>query len=101
VIAVGASFQVHHAHVPFPQVQRVANIEKRLLAVQLQLVEGLGLHLASEAVELLAMNTDDEAKIAPPTQNGAEGIVEIQELHVIGERDQADHHGAHLAKNGP
>jgi hypothetical protein len=41
------------------------------------------------------MDANDVAQISP-AQNGAEKIVEIWELHLIGDRDQADDHRAHL-----
>ena len=36
-------------------------------------------------------------QIAIPPKNGAKDIVEFRELHLIGDRDQADDHRAHLA----
>ena len=66
--------------------QGVANVEKLLLAVQLQFVKGFGLGFPAEAVELLTMDAKDVAQIAPPAQNGAEDIVEIWDLHLIRSR---------------
>jgi hypothetical protein len=77
--------------------QGVANVEKPLLAVQLQFVKGFGLGIPADAVELLTMYANDAAQIAPPAQNGAEDMVEIWELHLIRDRDQADEHRSHLA----
>jgi hypothetical protein len=51
----------------------------------------------AEAVELLTMDAKEVAGIAPPAQNGAEDIVEIWELDLIRDRDQADDHRPHLA----
>jgi hypothetical protein len=53
--------------------------------------------LSAEAVELLPVDANDKAQITLPAQNGAKDIVEIWELHLIGDRDQADYHRAHLA----
>jgi hypothetical protein len=59
-------------------------------------VKGFGLGFPAEAVELLTMDENDVAQIAPPAQNGAEDIVEIWDLHLIRDRDQADDHQTHL-----
>jgi hypothetical protein len=61
--------------------------------VQLQFVTGFGLCFPTEAVELLTMDANDVAQIAPSAQNGAEDIVE---LDLIGHRDQADDHRTYL-----
>jgi|ERR1700730_7936772 hypothetical protein len=39
------------------------------------------------------------AQIAVPPEDSAEHVVEFEERHVIGDRDQADDHLAHLAQN--
>jgi hypothetical protein len=44
------------------------------------------------------MHTNDVAQIAPP-EDSAEHVVEFGERHLIGDRDQADDHRAHLAQN--
>ena len=41
VVACDTGFEIHHPHLPLPQVQGVANVEKLLLAVQLQFVKWL------------------------------------------------------------
>ena len=97
MVARHTGFDTHYPHVPFPHVQGVANVEKLLLAVQLQFVKGFGLRLPAEAIELLPVDANDKAQIILPAQNGAKDIVEIWELHLIGNRDQADYHRAHLA----
>jgi hypothetical protein len=53
--------------------------------VQFQFVKGFGLKQVAE--------------IAPPAQNGAEEIVEIWDLHLIRDGDQADDHRTHLAQD--
>jgi hypothetical protein len=53
----------------------VADVEKLLLTVQLQFVQGFGVRLAPKAVELLTMDANDKAQISPPAQNGAKDIV--------------------------
>ena len=68
VVARDTGFDIHHPHVPLPHVQGVANVEELLLAVQLELVEGLGLRLPAEAVELLPMDTNNKAQITPPSR---------------------------------
>ena len=77
----------------------VADVEKLLLTVQLQFVQGFGVRPAPKAVELLTVDANDKAQITPPAQNGAKDIVEIGELHLVRDRDQADDHGAHLTQN--
>ena len=37
--------------------------------------------------------------MAVPSEDGTEDFVEFRELHLIGDRDQADDHRAHLAQN--
>ena len=96
MVARHTGFDTHYPHVPFPHVQGVANVEKLLLAVQLQFVKG-GLRLPAEAIELLPVDANDVAQIALPAQNGAEDIVEIGKLHLIGDRDQADDHRTDVA----
>jgi hypothetical protein len=61
------------------------------------LVLSFRLCLSAEAVELLPVDANDKAQITLPAQNGAKNVVEIRELHLIVDRDQADHHRAHLA----
>jgi len=47
----------------------------------------------------LIMHTNDVAQIAVPPENRAEHVVKFVERHLIGDRDQADDHRAHLAQN--
>jgi hypothetical protein len=42
------------------------------------------------------MHANDVAQIAAPAENRAKNVVEIWKLRLIGDRDQADDHGAHL-----
>ena len=42
------------------------------------------------------MHTNDVAQIAVPPEDHAEHVVEFGERHVIGDRDQADDHRAHM-----
>jgi hypothetical protein len=44
-------------------------------------------------------DTNDVAQIAVPPENRAEHVVKFAERHLIGGRDQADDHRAHLAQN--
>jgi hypothetical protein len=69
------------------------------LPVQLELVQCFGPRLPPEAVELLTVHTNDVAQIAVPPEDNPEHVVEFGERHVIGDRDQADDHWAHLAQN--
>ena len=45
------------------------------------------------------MHTNDVAQIAVPPENRAEHVVKLVERHLIGDRDQADDHRAHLAQS--
>ena len=45
------------------------------------------------------MRSIDVAQIAVPPKNSAEQVVKFVERHLIGDRDQADDHRAHLAQN--
>jgi hypothetical protein len=75
------------------------NDRLRLLKRHLPYHEGFPPRLSPEAVELLTVHTDDVAQIAVPPEDSAEHVVEFEERHVIGDRDQADDHRAHLAQN--
>ena len=84
---------------PLPHVQGVADVEKSLLPVQLILVQCFRPRLPPEAVNFLTVHTNDVAQIAVPTENRAEHVVKFVERHLIGDRNQADDHRAHLAQN--
>ena len=55
--------------------------------------------LSAEGVELLTMDANDVTEIAIPAEDGADDLVKLREVHVIRNREKADHHGAHLAEN--
>ena len=76
--------------------QRVADIEKLLLPVQLQLVQGFRTRFATKAVELLAVDANDVAEIDLPAGNNPDHSAEFWKFHLIRHRQKADHHGAHL-----
>ena len=59
-------------------------------------MQGLRPCFPAEAVELLTMDANDVAEIAALTQNGEHDFVEFWEFHLIRDREEADHHGAHL-----
>jgi hypothetical protein len=46
-------------------------------------------------------HTKDVAQIAVPPENRAEHVMKFVERHLIGDRDQADGHRAHLAQIPP
>ena len=52
--------------------------------------------LPLEAINFLTVHTNDVAQIP---ENRAEHLVKFVERHLIGDRDQADDHRAHLAQN--
>ena len=90
---------IEDPNVPLPHMQGVTDVEELLLPVQLELVQRFRPRLSSKAVELLTVHTNDIAQIAVPPEDSAEHVVEFEERHVIGDRDQADDHRAHLAQN--
>jgi len=51
----------------------------------------------TKAVELLAVDTNEVTEISVPPENGMEDLVKFWEIHLIGDRDQADYHRTHLA----
>jgi hypothetical protein len=59
----------------------------------------LGSGLSAEAIELLAVDANDVPKIAIPSKDGADDIVEFGEVRVIRNREKPDDHGAHLTEN--
>ena len=81
--------------------QGVANVEEFFLPVQLELVQCFGPRLPPEAINFLTVHPNDVAQIAVPPENRAEHVVKFVERHLIGDRDQADDHRAHLAQNHP
>ena len=67
--------------------------------VQLELVQRFRPRLPPEAINFLTVYTNDVAQIAVPPENRAEHVVKLVERQLIGDRDQADDHRAHLAQN--
>jgi hypothetical protein len=65
----------------------------------MKLVQGLGARSPVEAVELLAVDTNDVAQVAVSAENGTKDVVEFRELHAISDRHQPDDHGVHLAQD--
>jgi hypothetical protein len=45
------------------------------------------------------MDTENVAQIAAPTQDGTKDVVELRQIHLIGDCDLADHHGTHMTEN--
>ena len=74
----------------------LALTDKLFLPVQLELIQCFRLCLPPEAVELLPVEANHVAQVAAPAENGAEGVMECGELHVIGDRDQADDHRTYM-----
>src|SRR5271166_3759070 len=85
--------------VPLPHMQGVADVEELLLPVQLKLVQCFRPRLPPEAINFLTVHSNDVAQIAVPPENRAEHVVKFVERHLIGDRNQADDHRAHLAQN--
>src|SRR5271165_5391553 len=99
VAAFDPLLNIQDANVPLPHVQGVADAEELLLPVQLELVKRFRPRLPPEATNFLTVYTNDVAQIAVPPENRAEHVVKLAERQVIGDRDQADDHRAHLAQN--
>jgi hypothetical protein len=53
------------------------DIEKLLLPVELQFVQGFRLRFAAKAIELLTMDTDDVIEIILPAKNKPDHSVEF------------------------
>jgi hypothetical protein len=60
---------------------------------------GFDIKILSGKIKTERDSLDDVAQIAVPPENRAEHVVKFVEWHLIGDRDQADDHGAHLAQN--
>jgi hypothetical protein len=76
--------------------QAVANVQKLFLPVPFELIPCFRWRLPPEAVELLPVEANKVAQVAASAENGAEGVMECGELHVIGDRDQADDHRPYM-----
>ncbi len=100
MVIFDAVLNIHNANIPLPHMQRVADVQELFLPAQFEFVQSFGSRLPSKAVELLTVDADNVAQIAVPAKNGAEDIVEFGQLQVVGDRDQADYHRAHLMENG-
>jgi hypothetical protein len=90
---------IDNPDIPFPHVDCVANIQEFLLAMQLEILQRLRSRGAAEAVELLAVDAKDVIQVAAPAQDGAEDFVKFDQFQIIRDRDQADDHGAQVARN--
>src|SRR6202521_2062083 len=99
VVAFDPVLNIQDPNVPLPHIQGVADVEELFLSVQLELVQCFRPRLPPKAVELLTVHANDVAQITVPPEDIAEHVVEFGERHVIGDRDQADDHRAHLAQN--
>ena len=98
IVAVNSRFLVQQPELPFPKIDRAAGVEKGLARTQLELAQGLGTGCSAKAVELLAVNPEDEPEIAP-AQNRAEDLIEFPEIEGIGYCDHTNDYGAHVAEN--
>lgn len=74
----------------------VTDVEELLLPVQFEFVQRFRSRLPAEAVELLTVDANDVAQVTVPAKNCTEDVVELGELQLVGDPDQADHHRAHL-----
>ena len=72
--------------------------QELLLAMEPKVTELLRPCATTEAVELLSVNPEDVARIAATTENGLENLMEIRGLQVLGDREQPDHHWAHVTE---
>ena len=79
--------------------QRVAHIQKLLLAVEPEIAEGCFTRLTPQAVEFPAVDANDLTQVAFPAKDGTEDSVELLELQVVGHGDQPDYHWAYLTEN--
>ena len=98
-VALRPLLDVENLNIPLPHRLGVADVEELFPSVQFELVQGLGARLFSKAVELLAVDMNDIAQIAAPAQDGSKDVVELRQIHLIGDRDMADHHRVNMAQN--
>ncbi len=98
LVLLGCVLDVEDLDIPFPLGQGVRDIQKLLLPVKLELMEGPGSGLSAKAVELLPMNAEDVAHVAAPSQRGAEHIVEVGEAHPVVDGDDPNDHRTDLTK---
>lgn len=61
---------VEQGDVPFPEIYRIAGIEESLLGAQMEVTQGKRTGSVPEAVELLAVNAENEAGGIPLGQRG-------------------------------
>ena len=65
----------------------------------MELAYGSGARCPAEAIELLAVNPEEEADVIP-TEDGAEDGIKFVEKERVGHGENADDHGTHVAENG-
>jgi hypothetical protein len=90
---------IHEASQPIPQLQGVVAGFGQSALWQGLATSAVRPRLPPEAINFLTVHTNDVAQIAVPPENRAEQAVKFVEGHLIGDRDQADDHRAHLAQN--
>jgi hypothetical protein len=67
-----ALLDIQYADLPFPEIQRITDIEKFLLPAQLKIAQPLATEPPLVTIHLLTMDPDDEAQILLPTQHAQE-----------------------------
>ena len=67
--------------------------------MQLKISKRLRSCAAAEAVELLAVNANEVAEIAAPTQDGMENIMKPVEMRAVRNRYQPDNYRTNIAQN--
>jgi hypothetical protein len=71
------ALNVEDSDIPLPHMQRIADREKLLLPVELQLVQGFPPRFPAKAIELLTVDTNDVTEIILPAKNKPDHSVEF------------------------
>jgi hypothetical protein len=104
--APGGSLPLHrrthrlaHAWVTLPEIHRAAGVEEAFAGPPRQLAQGLGAGGPAEAMELLAVNAEQQADVIP-AEDGAEDRIQFVEKEPVGHGEDGDDHGTPVAENG-
>src|SRR5215471_13964309 len=93
-----SGFLVQEPDFPLPEIDRVAGVEEGFAGPQLELAQGFGTRCPAEAIELLAVNAEQEGDVIP-AEDGAEDRIKFVEKERVGYGEDADDHGTHIAEN--
>ena len=83
IITVRSRLLVQQSEFPFPKIDCSTGIEKRLPRPELEIPQRFRPRHPAKTVELLTVDAKDETEPVP-VENGAEDLVEIREIQVVG-----------------